>query len=69
MPLTMANIGEDYTIVRIGGREETRHFLAGLGFTVGSAVSIISAINGNVIVSIKDARVAINADMAACIKV
>lgn len=69
MPLTMANIGEDYTIVRISGREDVRRFLAGLGFTVGAVIRVISAIGGNVIVSIKDSRVAINADMAGHIKV
>lgn len=69
MPLTMANVGEEYTITRISGREDTRRFLAGLGFTVGALISVISMIGGNVIVNIKDSRVAINADMAACIKV
>ena len=64
MPLTMANIGETNTITRVGGNEETRRFLANLGFVVDAEVTVLSAIGGNVIVNIKDSRVAVNADMA-----
>ena len=64
MPLTMANIGENNTIQRVGGNEETRRFLANLGFVVDAEVTVLSAIGGNVIVNIKDSRVAVNADMA-----
>ena len=64
MPLTMANIGETNTIKRGGGNEETRRFLANLGFVVDAEVTVLSAIGGNVIVNIKDSRVAVNADMA-----
>ena len=64
MPLTMLNIGETGEIKRIGGNEETRRFLNNLGFVVGAEVSVVSAIGGNVIVNIKDSRVAINKDMA-----
>ena len=64
MPLTMANIGENNTIKRVGGNEETRRFLANLGFVVDAEVTVLSAIGGNVIVNIKDSRVAVNADMA-----
>ena len=63
MPLTMANIGETNTIKRVGGNEETRRFLANLGFVVDAEVTVLSAI-GNVIENIKDSRVAVNADMA-----
>ena len=69
MPLTMLNIGETGEIKRIGGNEETRRFLNNLGFVVGAEVSVVSAIGGNVIVNIKDSRVAINKDMAKCIMV
>lgn len=69
MPLTMLNIGETGEIKRIGGNEETRRFLNNLGFVVGAEVSVVSAIGGNVIVSIKDSRVAINKDMAKRIMV
>ena len=64
MPLTMANIGETNTIKRVGGNEETRRFLANLGLVVDAEVTVLSAIGGNVIVNIKDSRVAVNADMA-----
>ena len=64
MPLTMAGIGELNTIKRIGGNEDTRRFLANLGFVVDEEVTVVSAIGGNVIVNIKDSRVAVNADMA-----
>ena len=64
MPLTMANIGETNTIKRVGGNEETRRFLANLGFVVDAEVTVLSAIGGNVIVNIKDSRVAVNADIA-----
>ena len=63
MPLTMAGIGETNTISRIGGNEETRRFLANLGFVV------LSKIGGNVIVNVKDSRVAVNEDMARHIMV
>ena len=69
MPLTMLNIGETGEIKRIGGNEETRRFLNNLGFVVGAEVSVVSAIGGNVIVKIKDSRVAINKDMAKRIMV
>lgn len=64
MPLTMAGIGEVNTILKIGGNEETRRFLANLGFVIGTEISVVSAIGGNVIVNVKDARVAVNSDMA-----
>lgn len=69
MPLTMLNIGETGKIKRIGGNEETKRFLNNLGFVVGTEVSVVSAIGGNVIVNIKDSRVAINEDMAKRIMV
>ena len=69
MPLTMLNIEETGKIKRIGGNEETRRFLNNLGFVVGTEVSVVSAIGGNVIVNIKDSRVAINEDMAKRIMV
>ena len=64
MPLTMAGIGETNTISRIGGNEETRRFLANLGFVAGAEVVVLSKIGGNVIVNVKDSRVAVNEDMA-----
>lgn len=64
MPLTMASVGQINTIRRIGGNAETRRFLENLGFVAGAEVVVLSAIGGNVIVNIKDSRVAINEDMA-----
>ncbi|MDD2969638.1 MAG: FeoA family protein [Lachnospiraceae bacterium] len=64
MPLSMVKAGEENTIKKIGGKEETRKFLENLGFVTGSAITVISEIGGNVIVNIKDSRVAINKDMA-----
>ena len=69
MPLTMAPAGQASKIQRVGGNDETKRFLANLGFVVGSEVTVISAIGGNVIVNIKDSRVAINQDMARHIMV
>ena len=66
MPLTMLNIGETG---EIKSNEETRRFLNNLGFVVGAEVVVVSAIGGNVIVNIKDSRVAINEDMAKRIMV
>ena len=64
MPITMAGIGETCKIKKIGGNEETRRFLANLGFVNDAEISVVSAIVGNVIVNVKDARVAVNQDMA-----
>lgn len=69
MPLTMASIGETNTIRKVGGNEETKRFLENLGFVAGAELTVVSAIGGNVIVNIKDSRVAINQDMARHIMV
>ena len=63
-PLTMANVGETNVIKKIGGKEETRRFLENLGFVVGGVVTVISEVGGNIIVNVKDSRVAIGKDMA-----
>ncbi len=64
MPLTMVNPGEENIIKRIGGKEDTRRFLENLGFVVGGAVTVVSDIGGNLIVNVKESRVAIGKDMA-----
>ena len=64
MPLTMANAGEANVIKKVGGREETKRFLGNLGFVPGCSVTVVSEINGTLIVHVKDARVAIGRDMA-----
>ena len=64
MPLSMAEAGKMNQIKKVGGKEETRRFLESLGFVVGAFVTIVSEINGNLIVNVKDSRVAIGKDMA-----
>ncbi len=69
MPLTMAKEGEENVIKKIGGREEIRRFLESLGFVTGGTVTVISVTGGNVIVNVREARVAIGRDMACKITV
>jgi len=69
MPLTVTKIGEENSIKKVGGRDETRKFLENLGFIPGSHVTIITKNSGNVIVSIKESRIAISQEMAAKIMV
>ena len=64
MPLTMASTGETNVIKKVGGKEETRRFLENLGFVTGGALTVVSKINGNLIVNVRDSRVAIGKDMA-----
>ena len=64
MPLTMVNSGEENEIKRVGVKEETRRFLENLGFVQGAKVTVVSQIGGNVIVNVKESRVAIGKDMA-----
>ena len=59
MPLSMVKKGEANIIKRVGGKEEVRKFLGNIGFVVGAAVTVISEIKGNMIVEVKDSRVAI----------
>jgi ferrous iron transport protein A len=65
MPLTLLKAGESSIITRIGGKSETRQFLEGLGFVVGTPITVISEIDGNVICAIRDTRVAISTQMAS----
>ena len=69
MPLTMANPGECYTIRKVGGKEETRRFLENLGFVVGGNVTVVTSLGGNIIVNVKESRVAISEEMARKIMV
>lgn len=64
MPLTMVNEGEENVIKKVGGKEETRRFLENLGFVTGGIVTVVSQMGGNLIVNVKDSRVAIGKDMA-----
>lgn len=64
MPLGLANAGEKNIIRKVGGKPETKKFLENLGFVVGGTVTVISENGGNVIVNVKDARVAVSKEMA-----
>lgn len=64
MPLSLANKDEEYTIRKIGGSPEVKKHLENLGFVAGGSVSVISSIGGNLIVKVKESRVAINNEMA-----
>ncbi len=64
MPITLANTGEENIIKKVGGNPDTRKFLENLGFVAGSAVTVVSEISGNVIVNVKNSRVAVSKEMA-----
>lgn len=64
MPLTLADVGEENIIKRIGGKPEVKQHLNNLGFVAGSTVTVINTIGGNVIVKVKESRVAISEEMA-----
>ena len=64
MPLTLAVVGEENTIKKNGGRQEVKAHLENLGFVAGGAVTVISTIGGNVIVNVKESRIAISREMA-----
>lgn len=69
MPLTLAESGQDYLIRRVGGKAEIRQFLENLGITPGGRIMVISELNGNIIVKIKESRIAISKEMASKIMV
>ena len=69
MPLSLADVGEENTVKKIGGNPEVKKHLENLGFVVGAAVKVICTLGGNVIVNVKEARVAISEEMARKIMV
>lgn len=69
IPLTLAEIGEENIIKKVGGKPEVKKHLEDLGFVAGGNVRVINAIGGNVIVNLKEARVAISKEMAQKIMV
>ncbi len=69
MPLTLANIGEEAIIKKIGGNPQVRAHLENLGFVTGGNVTIISTMGGNLIVNVKESRVAISREMAGKIMI
>ncbi len=64
MPLTLANVGEENIIKKIGGKPEVKKHLENLGFVAGGRVTVITMLGGSVIVNVKEARVAISKEMA-----
>ena len=69
MPLALANIGEEYMIRKVIGNPETKKHLEDLGFVAGGSVTVVSALGGNIIVKVKESRVAISDEMARKIMV
>ena len=69
MPLTLAKIGEENIIKKIGGKQEVKAHLENLGFVVGGVVTVVNAMGGNVIVSVKESRIAVSREMAQKIMV
>lgn len=69
MPLTLVNVGEENIIKKVGGKPEIKKHLENLGFVVGGNVMVINTIGGNIIVNVKEARVAISKEMAQKIMV
>ena len=64
MPLSMARMGEPVRIMKINGKDETKRFLNSLGFVIGDNVTVVSQLGGNMIINVKDTRVAIDKSMA-----
>ena len=69
IPLSLAQVGEENIIKRIGGSPEVKRHLENLGFVVGGEVTVVNTLGGNVIVNVKEARVAISKEMAVKIMV
>ena len=69
MPLIFADVGEEQIIRKVGGSQEMRQHLADMGFVPGGGVTVVSTIGGNVIVKVKESRVAISSEMAQKIMV
>lgn len=69
MPLTFAEIGTENIIRKIGGRPEVKKHLENLGFVAGGTVTVVNMVGGNLIVNVKEARVAISQEMAQRIMV
>ena len=64
MPLTLANVGEESIVRKVSGNPEVRKHLEDLGFVAGRAVTVVSSLGGNIIVKVKESRVAISEEMA-----
>ena len=64
MPLTLANVGEESIVRKVSGNPEVRKHLEDLGFVAGGAVTVVCSLGGNIIVKVKESRVAISEEMA-----
>ena len=64
MPLTLANVGEENIIKKVGGKPEVKKHLENLGFVAGGNVTVVTMLGGNVIVNVKETREAISKEMA-----
>lgn len=69
MPLSMAVIGEKKRVIKVGGKDEVRRFLQNLGFVEGAEITVVSELSGNMIINVKDTRIAIDKSMATRIMV
>lgn len=69
VPLTFANVGDELTIKKLGGSPEVKKHLENLGFVAGGSVMVVNTVDGNLIVNVKEARVAISREMALKIMV
>ncbi len=69
IPLSLANIGEENVVKRIGGNPEIKKRLEDLGFVIGGRVTVVSSLNGNLIVNVKETRIAVDEAMAIKIMV
>ncbi len=69
MPLSMLNVGETKKVLKVNGKDDTKRFLNNLGFTEGADITVVSYISGNMIVKVKDARIALDNSMARRIMV
>lgn len=65
MPLIYAKPGEQGIIKRVGGTQDIRTHMANLGFVAGASVTVINKVNGNIIVNIKETRIAVSRELAA----
>lgn len=64
MPLSMAVIGEKKRVIKVGGKDEVGRFLQNLGFVEGAEITVVSELSGNMIINVKDTRIAIDKSMA-----
>lgn len=64
MPLSIAVIGEKKRVIKVGGKDEVRRFLQNLGFVEGAEITVVSELSGNMIINVKDTRIAIDKSMA-----